>query len=159
MNARSTWAFGCASRFGDQPGGEVPRLLVDKSPVQERQRLRPGGGDDPLLTTARGVGPVEQLDLRNSQAALGEDVNAAPRLLAPVRLAPALRPVATGPRARRWEESGKSRGRPSACSTARSLPGSSRGSTSASRRRCRCRQSNVLSGSSLAASGTNADDR
>ena len=68
----------------------MPRLLVDKRPVQERERLRPGCGNDSLFATAGGIGPVEQLDFGNAQAALGEDVDAAPGLLAVVRLTPAL---------------------------------------------------------------------
>ena len=42
-NARSTWFSGWLAGFGDQPRCEVPRLLMDERPVQECQRLRPGG--------------------------------------------------------------------------------------------------------------------
>ena len=120
---------------------------MDERSVQKCERLRPGRRDDSLLATAGGVGRVEQLDFRNSQAALGEDIDAAPGLFARRRICPSLARARTGLRARRREAWDRTRGRPSSGSSGRSTARIESRTTSASRRRCRWRQSNVLSGS------------
>jgi RNA polymerase sigma factor (sigma-70 family) len=85
---------GISAGLAPQTDGEMGSLLVHESAVEKCQRLRRGRRGHALLATGGVVRCVEQLQLRQGERALGEDVDTAASGLPGVGLSPAV----AGPR-------------------------------------------------------------